>query len=274
MSFNGTNSKHFRGFRLNMLNKWQLLSKSNAANKKGLLRTFRGHPKHLLSPTVRNRTPFSLVNHAQIWTTRPQVRHLGWRSTTFKITSCQAHQKQRFSRYKSDLKLYCAKQQYQKNRHIYTIMFQHTPPAETLKPAPVSVSQWLRVLMSCSCLMVSDRLNCYKPHILGCDEWSAWWEGWQMNQSRSSLLVLSLCNEKDSQAPGNAWVSNLSTKQLSVHLSHCETSQLSHSDCVEGWVAVCMREQECSISVPMTLEKGGGGGGKLIRVKRTTSFLR
>lgn len=83
-----------------------------------------------------------------------------------------------------------------------------------------------------------------------------------MNQSRSSLLVLSLCNEKDSQAPGSAWVSNLSTKQLSVHLSHCETSRLSHSDRVEGWmggwVAVCMREQGCTISVTMTLETWGG----------------
>lgn len=127
--------------------------------------------------------------------------------------------------------------------------------------------------MSCSCLMVRDRLNCYKPHVLGRDEWSARWEGWQMNQSRSSLLVLSLCNEKDSQAPGSAWVSNLSTKQLSVHLSHCETSRLSLSDCVcggVGWLCVCVYARTrvhyfCN-------DDTGDTGNKLIRVRKD-SFL-
>lgn len=254
--------------------KWHLLSKSNAVNEKGLLRAFRGHLKHPLSPTVRNRTPYGLVNLRGMCNMDHKTATAPFgmeRSTTFKITSCQAHQKLCFSCYKCDLKLYCATQQYQNNRHIYAIIFQHTPPTETLNPAPISVSRWLWVLMSCPCLMVSDRLNCYKPHILGHDEWSAWWEGWQMNQSRPSLLVLSLCNEKDSQAPGNAWVSNLSTKQLSVHLSHCETSQLSHSGRV--WTVGGSVYERTRVQY-FCKDDTGDMGGKLIRVRRTTSFLK
>lgn len=176
------------------------------------------------------------------------------KSTTFKITSCQAHQKLCFSCYICDLKLYWAIQQYQNNRHIsdYYVL---THTQTRLQPRRWNLFSFLCLCdsecWSGSCLMVCDRLNCYKPHILGRDEWSAWWEGWQMNQSRSSLLVLSLRNEKDSQAPGRAWVSNLSTKQLSVHLSHCETSRLSHSDCVwrgewaGGWL--CARENKSAL---------------------------